>query len=50
MASQGIIHGQSTPTGLFIAQTVGITASLYLLGKCILFYTDIYNTADTASA
>ncbi|KAF1935585.1 hypothetical protein EJ02DRAFT_460258 [Clathrospora elynae] len=32
MATQGIFFGQQPPTGLVIAQTVGITASMFLLG------------------
>ncbi|KAH7070710.1 hypothetical protein BKA63DRAFT_83320 [Paraphoma chrysanthemicola] len=33
MATQGYFFNQRTPTGLLIAQTVGITASAYLLGQ-----------------
>ncbi|KAF2032419.1 hypothetical protein EK21DRAFT_110091 [Setomelanomma holmii] len=33
MASQGYFFNQRTPTGLLIAQTIGITASAYLLGQ-----------------
>jgi hypothetical protein len=33
MASQGLFLAERPPTGLIIAQTVGITASMYLLGE-----------------
>lgn len=33
MATHGNFFTEKTPTGLVIAQTVGITASVYLLGE-----------------
>ncbi|KAI8936631.1 hypothetical protein NX059_007030 [Plenodomus lindquistii] len=33
MASRGVVLGPAPPLGLLIAQTVGITSSLYLLGS-----------------